>query len=281
MGEKLSKVASVARTPHSTKSKFQINVTCHNLDPASPVRRDEYYWQYDKVLDLEGRTLEHLRTSAQSGCRFCDLLSRAHAAYYGHLQRAKLTIWLEPERPVTLWFTEGMCRDCFVDIYVPGSEATVSRGVIATARDLSSQSDSEVSFGFLINCIKRYLEMHQACRWTSHFPPIRLLHVGSAGDPIRLVEGDYGSSSSTSVCGAHLLLEQELVRTFDMRKHSRAPTENRLGRLPQGVPGCNYGLSQVGVEHSGWTAFASYKMTKEIGSWTQVRWQPCTRMLLL
>ncbi|PVH71118.1 HET-domain-containing protein [Cadophora sp. DSE1049] len=46
--------------------------------------------------------------------------------------------------------------------------------------------------------MKRCVETHRACRRTSHSPPTRLLHVGSTGDPTRLVDGDFGSSSSTS-----------------------------------------------------------------------------------
>jgi hypothetical protein len=72
---------------------------CHNLHPASPIaKQDKLVADLQDVLLIE-YTMEELRTSSDSGCRFCSLLFQVirHFSPRSLTMSRSLTIRLAPK----------------------------------------------------------------------------------------------------------------------------------------------------------------------------------------
>ncbi|KAF1849663.1 HET-domain-containing protein [Cucurbitaria berberidis CBS 394.84] len=173
--------------------------TCNGLDPrghASTVCLDETAKEPKASLSLvlDALNLSKTKDTARGGCRFCNVLILVLDAFFEKWRgaRVRINVDLKEKGTIKVSLDGERWKNEVVEIYA-GSVSRTPWPTLGTAHHIPVNSGSDETFNFIRRCIQGCIAnpKHTACRFScksSISAPKRLLDVGRASSPIRLVD---------------------------------------------------------------------------------------------
>ncbi|KAH7357594.1 heterokaryon incompatibility protein-domain-containing protein [Pyrenochaeta sp. MPI-SDFR-AT-0127] len=173
--------------------------TCNSLDPrghANSIYLDDAAKEPKASLSLvlDALSLANTKDVARGGCRFCNVLIVAIDTFLENWRgaRVRVNVELKEKTPIKVSLDGEKWKNEVLEIYA-GSASRSPWPTLGTAHHIPVNSGSDETFDFIRRCIQGCIAnpKHTACRFlckSSISSPKRLLDVGRASSPIRLID---------------------------------------------------------------------------------------------